>query len=50
MQHDVARCAACGHRFSGEKPIRRWEDAILPYLIVLVLIGLLIGAFLWIRG
>jgi hypothetical protein len=38
------RCGGCGCRLPGEHIQRRWEDGVLPYIIVPVLIALIVTA------
>jgi len=42
----LGRCAGCGCQLSGEKFRRRWEDGIIPYAAIAVVIGV-IAAIAW---
>jgi hypothetical protein len=39
----LGRCVACGCRLAGGK-VRRWEDAILPYAGIAIVIALIAAA------
>ena len=43
----LGRCLACGGVLSGEKPARKWEVVIAPYIAIIVLLGLIVVMVLY---
>jgi hypothetical protein len=40
-------CEACGVRLPPEKGLQRWEDVLVPYIVVAVLIGVILSVVLF---
>jgi hypothetical protein len=52
LSHDVAddrlaRCGACGSILSSEKVVCRWEQGIVTYILIAVVIGLILAAVMY---
>jgi hypothetical protein len=43
----LGRCVSCGCKLPGEKFQRKWEDRMVPYIGIAVLIALIVAATLY---
>jgi hypothetical protein len=43
----LGRCGACGARLSSEMVARSWEQGIVAYILIAVVIGLILAAVMY---
>jgi hypothetical protein len=47
---NVARCGSCGHRFTGTGARTTFDDRLILYVLMGVVVSLILVAAMWIRS